>query len=288
MYSHLLHRFAGLGDALFVNTIAFHLARQESSRILVGTNHPAIFAGNDHVRILPAHSRKWGFRLARLLARLRLVTIVHYLQYVNEGARQPQGHVLAILARQVGLKKAPDRPRIFLSQDELLRHKLPRTSKPWVAIQSGGRTDWTTNKEWYPARFEAVACTLRRHFGLVQLGLASEPPLSVDQDLRGKVSPRQAAAVLASCQSFVGQVGFLMHAAAAVNVPSVIVYGGFEAPWQSGYPWNENLFTSLECSPCWQAAKCPIDRLCMQEIKATDVLAAFERVRQTAANGIIA
>jgi ADP-heptose:LPS heptosyltransferase len=57
-----------------------------------------------------------------------------------------------------------------------------------------------------------------------------------------------------------------MHAAAAVNVPSVIVYGGFEAPWQSGYPMNVNLYSDVECAPCWLESICPHEKKCMEMI----------------------
>ncbi len=40
---------------------------------------------------------------------------------------------------------------------------------------------------------------------------------------------------------YVGNVGFLMHLARASECPSVIIYGGREAPWQSGYSCNTNI-----------------------------------------------
>jgi hypothetical protein len=279
-YTHLLHRYAGLGDALFLNTIAFHLSGQVSSKILVCTNHPALLQGNPRIHRLPACSRKWGFRLARCLANLGIVSNLHYLEYGDALGPKTREPILAVLARRAGLNLVPERPCLFLDPGELRRLRLPQNGRPWIALQSAGQTDWTPNKEWYPARFETVATALRPRFRLVQLGLASDPKLPSDLDLRGQVSPRQAAAVLASCASFVGQVGFLMHAAAAVSVPAVIVYGGFEAPWQSGYPWNENLFTPLECSPCWLSSPCPYARRCMNEIQPKDVLAAFDRLWQ--------
>jgi hypothetical protein len=70
-----------------------------------------------------------------------------------------------------------------------------------------------------------------------------------------------------NCKVFIGQVGFLMHAAASVGLPSVIVYGGFEAPWQSGYEANSNLYSAVECAPCWLETKCPYGKKCMTMIK---------------------
>jgi ADP-heptose:LPS heptosyltransferase len=81
---------------------------------------------------------------------------------------------------------------------------------------------------------------------------------------------------------FLGQVGFPMHLARAVDRPAVIVYGGREMPWQSGYPCNANLSTPLPCAPCWRWNACdnPIERECMRRIGVDEVVAA---VRERAA-----
>ena len=52
------------------------------------------------------------------------------------------------------------------------------------------------------------------------------PPLKGALDLRGKTGLREAAAILSNSLVFIGQVGFLMHLARAVDCRSVIVYGG--------------------------------------------------------------
>jgi ADP-heptose:LPS heptosyltransferase len=95
--------------------------------------------------------------------------------------------------------------------------------------------------------------------------------------LRGKTTIRESAAILSNSMVFVGLVGFLMHLARAVECRSVIVYGGREAPWQSGYSSNENLYTPMHCSPCWLWNRCDYDRECMNLISVEDVTAATER-----------
>lgn len=70
------------------------------------------------------------------------------------------------------------------------------------------------------------------------------------EDYRGALSLREVFLLMKDLDLFVGQVGFLMHVAAAVFCPSVIIYGGFEAPWQSGYAENDNIFSEISCSPC--------------------------------------
>ena len=91
------------------------------------------------------------------------------------------------------------------------------------------------------------------------------------RDLRGKTTLRESAAILSRSLAFVGQVGFLMHLARAVECRAVILYGGREHPSQSGYSCNENLYSEVGCSPCWRLNSCPYDKECMRRISAADV-----------------
>jgi ADP-heptose:LPS heptosyltransferase len=77
---------------------------------------------------------------------------------------------------------------------------------------------------------------------------------------------------------FVGLESMHMHLARAVDCPSVIVYGGRLWPDEIGYVCNENLYTALPCSPCWQESRCDFDRACLSAIAAGDVIAAADRL----------
>jgi ADP-heptose:LPS heptosyltransferase len=54
---------------------------------------------------------------------------------------------------------------------------------------------------------------------------------------------RHAVAVLSVCRALVTTEGGLMHAAAAVGVPAVVVFGGFISPEVTGYSLHRNLFS---------------------------------------------
>jgi ADP-heptose:LPS heptosyltransferase len=124
-----------------------------------------------------------------------------------------------------------------------------------------------------------VTAALRRDFRLIQVGSKSDPPIDGALDLRGKTSYREAAALLANSVLFLGLVGFLMHLARAVDCRAVIIYGGRERPWQSGYGCNVNLTGDTSCSPCWRWNTCEYDRECM---KLVTVDAVLEGVRSQA------
>jgi len=132
------------------------------------------------------------------------------------------------------------------------------------------------NKQWFPARFQTVVEVLSKKYHFIQLGSLADPPLQHVRDLRGKTSLRESGAILSKATLLLGSVGFLMHLARAVECPSVIIYGGREAPWQSGYTCNKNLYSPVSCAPCWFWNRCDFDRMCMKSISADEVIEAIE------------
>ena len=278
----MMLRFAGLGDDLFVNTISYHLWKQEGRKVVVAGRHPELFLGNPGAWMIPTRSQKVAHQVGRLLLKLRIIDSMTYMGYQPDekdgGMRPMNAHLFEVLSKKVGLRNAPKKPEIFLTNEEKKRASLPIGLKPWIAIHSTGVTEMTDNKNWYPERFMEVSKKLRDTCRVVQLGRKCDPRLEVDLDLRGKIHPREAASVIASCSALVCQEGYLMHAATAVGIPSVVIYGGFIAPWESGYEQNINLFTKLPCSPCWLREPCPYDKKCMKQITVDDILSATLKI----------
>jgi len=188
----------------------------------------------------------------------------------------PERHIIALMCQASGIDGPVTlRPYLTLAKDE---REIGRVGTRQIALHSSGQSAYSAmkNKEWLPDRMQAVVDALRGEFTLVQLGAPADPPLSGCVDLRGRTTLRESAAVIANSALFLGQVGFLMHLARAVERPSVIIYGGREKPWQSGYSCNTNIATSLPCSPCWRWNACDnvIERQCMRLIGADEVVAA--------------
>ena len=269
----MMLRFAGLGDAVFVNTVAYHYWKSSCKKVILAGNYPEIFRGNPGAIVLPTTSQRISHQLGRLLCSLGLVDRMVYMGYQPEGKgtsmKPMEKHILDALGEKVGLSTMPLKPLIFLGEQEIADAKLPAGKGPWVAMHSSGITEMTENKNWYPERFHELAKRVKgMGCRVVQLGRKSDPSLDADMDLRDKVSPRCAAAVLAACKLLVCQEGYLMHAATAVGTTAVVIYGGFIAPWESGYDQNINLFTKMPCSPCWLREPCPYDKECMKQINA--------------------
>lgn len=85
---------------------------------------------------------------------------------------------------------------------------------------------------------------------------------------------RSACAVLANAQAYVGHEGGLHHAAAALGIPAVVIFGGFISPAQTGYETHRNLFTGIEpcgmrvpCKHCAAAMAAITPRMVLQELR---------------------
>lgn len=260
------------GDDLLATAVVREWHQTHGSRVAYLTRYPELFVGNDEVAFTGPYDPLLAGAF-QLLGVRRIRLGYHRYDPATDRSLAPAGvHLINLMCASADLPPIED-PRPILTLDSTERQTVPH---PRVVIQASvlsARMPIRT-KEWFPDRMQAVADALRGEAEIVQLGSSSDPPIAGTLDLRGRTTLREAAAVLAGARLFIGMVGYLMHAAAAVATPSLVIYGGREHPEQSGYPRNRNLFTALPCSPCWLWHHCPYDRECMQRITADDVIAA--------------
>jgi hypothetical protein len=265
------------GDDLLATAVVRQWRQVRGSRPWYLTRHPSLFEGHPDVALTLDYSPELAGALTLFGAR-RVRLKYHDYDPLDDRSRAPAGHIINLMCGSAGLPPLEDpAPVLALSPAEIDSCSIPA---PFVAVQSSVRSAAMTiaNKEWGPARMQEVVGRLRSRIPVVQLGSERDPPLEGVFDLRGKTTLREAAAVLSRASVFVGMIGFLMHAARAVRTPSVIVFGGREHPTQSGYAGNENLFTAMECSPCWLWNRCPYDRECLARITPANVVEAVDRV----------
>jgi len=268
-----MSRYEGYGDAIFVNTVAWHYGELHQKKIIVGTNHPLIYKHNKWVKVFPIKGEKAIFRFARLLRLLGFKVNHTNMTYQNELKQTPQ--IMNALAKKCGLNIEINQPKIFLTDKEK-HYTFTNTNKPWIAIQSSGRKDWTDNRNWVAERYQQVVDYLLPNFNVVQLGYPLDPPLKGTYDLRGQTQVRELFSVFNNVKLFVGQAGFLMHAAEAVGCQSVIIYGGFEWHASHGYKNQIPIESKVECAPCWQLI-CPYNKKCMDEISAEMVINSIKK-----------
>lgn len=265
----------GLGDDLLTTALVEPLARQSGRPVWTLSNHPELFAGLANVAAVLPPTPETAERLESLGVR---VVRPLYTQNLDGGSRHdsPREHILLTMARKAKLTGAfAMRPHMSLHADEKEAAGFACDAIVFQSSGLGARFP-IPNKEWEPSRFAEVAARMAPHHPLIQIGSPSDPPIPAARDLRGRTTLRQMAALLSRARLFVGLVGFPMHVARAVDCPAVIVYGGREAPSQSGYSANLNLYNPVECAPCWLVDRCDYGHKCMSTISVADVLQAIE------------
>lgn len=104
---------------------------------------------------------------------------------------------------------------------------------PFAIIEPNVKVKASPNKQWGWARYQALVALCRDvHF--VQIGPAGTRCLP-GVDLLKTQTFREAAMALACASAYVGAEGGLHHAAAALGIPAVVIFGGFIAPSVTGY-----------------------------------------------------
>ena len=265
----------GLGDDLLTTALVNPLHEQTGRSLWALSHHPAIFEGLKHVSAVLPPTQETARRLESLGVR---VIRPNYTAVLAGGSGHaiPREHILATMARKANVTGRFElRPWMSPRDDEMEAVRFARNA---IVFQSSGLAARfpIPNKEWEPSRFAEVAAQLASTHPVIQIGSPADPLIPSARDLRGQTTLRQMAAILKQARLFVGLVGFPMHVARAVDCPAVIVYGGREAPWQSGYGANLNLYNPVECAPCWLVDRCDHAHRCMREISATDVVAAIQ------------
>ena len=285
----LRHREA-LGDSLMVTALARGLKKAfPELRVAVASRRPELFAHNPHL----GESRGWhlwrtrytvqaGYNREELAGRGAGVALEHVVQIQwralwNELAR---GGFFEQAGSEVPAAPVTDgvHPELFLTEAERARGrelagKGAAGGKPVVLIGGGGKLKPTHNREWGYANYQALVDLLAPHVRLLQV--SGDEPLRVagrPLPALGSLPPREAAALMACSDAVLVQEGGLMHLARAVNAPTVVIYGGYVLPEQTGYAEQVNLWARPECSPCIAGAQnCPHLK-CMVEITPRRVL----------------
>ncbi len=180
-------------------------------------------------------------------------------------------------------------PTLFLKEEEVLAAQetlasgAGSTSGPWVGLSPGAA--YGPAKRWPPERFAALAQALIDDIGarLILLGGPEDREVAAQVkdhlaqpvlDLVGRTHLRQALGVLAQLKLLITNDSGLMHAAAALGVPLVALFGSTD-PRATG-PFTSRatvLYHPLPCSPCLERT-CAEGYPCLTAISVPEVLAA--------------
>jgi len=189
------------------------------------------------------------------------------------------------LIRSLGIESEDRIPSLHISQErkkeaEGFLKSVSGGSGPFVGISPGAQ--YGSAKEWFPERFGELALRISGEIGARLLILGSsgdraaasrieEIAGSAAVDLCGKTTLGQALALIARCRVFVTNDSGLMHAASALAVPLVAIFGSTD-PRRTGPLGRHSrvVFKALPCAPCLKT-ECPGKRECMEAVTVEEV-----------------
>lgn len=144
-----------------------------------------------------------------------------------------------------------------------------------VLIEPNTKPIGHDNKAWPAERWRVLVTQLQDEgVPLVQCIPGGTTPITDVHALTP--SFRYAAAVLSVCRAMVATEGGLMHAAAAVGVPGVILWSEFISPSITGYDMHRNLRHAGK--PCGMRVNCDSCRRSMEFISVTEVVTNLKEI----------
>jgi hypothetical protein len=240
----------GLGDELMFTSVARE-ARAAGRPLHILTNQPEIWRHNRDPRSVQTGVERWFYARTRGWIR----TEITHLTYHSGSGR----HIAMQMAERASVTLPPDwRPVLAIRAPA--RRYLRR-----LVVQNScrGARYRADTKEWPQDRWCELVQRLAGDFEIVQVGTREDPVLPLVSDLRGQTTLPVVATLIAESTAFVGLESGLMHVAAAVETPAVIIYGGRTRPHETGYAFNRNLTRSPACAGCSLNDGCPHQMICM-------------------------
>lgn len=233
--------------------------------------------------------KKRGIFLSRVVSLPEGYKTKHVMEYYAD------------LGRLAGVPVSVEKPDFFMAEDDekAVQDFLQSIGVPkgftYIATVPGGGESWGKDahfRRWSPAYFAETVNRLSStiHFdGVLILGSSGEFELGerLRMDLEapafnlcGKISIRQAAAVLKHALFLFTNDSGMVHIARAFEVPLIALYGPVNGKIYGPYPYGPQYVAlgreDLECRPCYQRFRYNADcshRECLTRFYPDEVLA---------------
>jgi ADP-heptose:LPS heptosyltransferase len=169
-------------------------------------------------------------------------------------------------------------PGEFYFSDDELRYARRQHGRGFIVIEPSlpPRKGSSPNKDWGFKNYLKLAQRLTEQGHVVRQFKYSGVDRHIDH-VRPHIKPptfRHAAAVLANAALYIGPEGGLHHAAAAVGIPAVVLFGAWIPPQVTGYDTHTNISVGGSYDFCGSLKQCDHCREAMARISVDEVEAA--------------
>jgi ADP-heptose:LPS heptosyltransferase len=267
-----IETFGGLGDCLLMTPAFYSLKKNNPNcSICVRCNN------NLHYEILKNNPNIECFIDDEMLVKIKDNLICIDVYNLFPSLIYPK-RISEIICQTVKTKYLGDILEIYLTEEEISwgidfnsKYKHPICINPTSACSN--------NQEWDFYKWEDLVNILSsKGLNILQIGKADEKYVSGCIDLRGQFSLRECIAILNASKCFIGVDSFWQHAASALKIPAIVLFGD-SSPTIWGHDNNNNIYKGYECSPCFEilyGQTCPYNKKCMNDISVKEVLDKIE------------
>lgn len=273
--SVILVKSGGMGDNIQVTPLAKALKRVhgELPVVAVVERMGAILKKNPYIDLVIEYGKDHGHKevVKSLIGLTKNVLDVRYVSKaygnIENGAFFSQNswyydnwpssslrydelglHVCDAMLASFGLDSLASKEDVRVTPDF---ESVIAVEKPFVVVSNSVDSSVGLLKKWAAADWTTLIQWLRTQgIGAVQLGVRTDALLSDTViDLRGKTSPRQAAAYIKNSEGYVGVEGGLFHMSKAVGKPAVVI---FASTSPAAFAYSDTfVVTTSRCRPCW-------------------------------------
>lgn len=244
------------GDVLAMTAAVYSLHRQNPGRFITAIDSVAGELLQNNPDVVPIESLRGGDAE---------VITCHYpaIHHANtRGIHFMQGYC-EFFAEVLGVPVPllTNRPVLHLTLQE--REPLAPThpmagGRHWL-VNAGTKSDFTC-KRWGRERYQAVVNALRGRVPFAQVGATRDDHRRLDGvvDLVGRTSLRELVRMCHHAAGIVTPPSLLMHVAAALDKPCVVVAGGREPVQWNAYPKMHYMhtigaFSCCKAGACWRS-----------------------------------
>ena len=218
----------------------------------------------------------------------------HSVAKETEGLKGHQVEYYLTLLRALGWE-APSRDPVLRAGSEsvtrarsLLSAKGIEDHDLLVGLSPGAA--YGPAKRWPVERFAAIGQRAIREWGAKVVVIGTEKEKELGETLASSAAPGvvnlcgmtrlgDALALIKQCRVFVSNDSGLMHVAAALQVPTVAIFGSTDSVATGPRGKNSTIVKQdMECSPCLKP-ECPVGYRCLLAVQPDDVWRAMEKLR---------
>ena len=207
------------------------------------------------------------------------------VRVLEQGNKHATAHYFDLL-HAVGIPAVDQRLELFLAESERTdaSQRFDAAGVPQTGLKVGifPGAGWKL-REWMPDRFAAIADRLVRHFNAEVLIFGGQKEADLVHAVvklmgaravpfAGNLQVRELAACIEKCDLFLTNDTGPMHIAAAVETPTVSLFGpGNHIRFQPLGGLHQTIRHDVPCSPCKQFTDKCKDNICMKKITVDEV-----------------